>query len=115
VREIPKSFVVFFIGTVIIENRPRESDPFIFGEPRDHRALGSFERRIIERRDPELENELAGFAVLEIVIVSGIGLRQLFDPRLTAPDEGPVPFRRGRENVIVLGVNALKLEERVAA
>jgi hypothetical protein len=34
---------------------------------------------------------------------------------LTAPDERPIAFRRWRENVIVLCVDALKLEESVSA
>src|SRR5207249_1750019 len=54
---------------------------------------------------------LASFAVLEIVVVRRVRPWQFLDPRLAAPHKSPVALRRRRENVIVLRVDALKLDK----
>lgn len=42
------------------------------------------------------------------MIVGGVGVREILDPGLAAPDHGPVLVQRRREDVIVLGVDSVE-------
>ena len=105
--EVPESAKAFGFFVVVIEDRPRHANDLVFLEFRLH-GPGLIGRCIIKGSYKKFECQLAIFAVFEVVIRGGIGPGQIFDPRLGAPDHGPVFAFGGRKDVIILGMNAMK-------
>ena len=90
VREIPESHASFRVHVVVVDEAPRQPDELVLGELRFNRALRPIAARVIERRDPELEDKLSRRARLEVVVVRGVRVGRSFVPaRSPTPSSSP--------------------------
>jgi hypothetical protein len=106
--EVPETDAVARVDVIVVDDRPGEANQFVLGEHGLHRALRTFARRIVERRDPEFEHQFPGLARLEVVVVGGVGVGQLLDVLRAAPSHSPILVPGRREDVIILRVHAVK-------
>src|ERR1039458_6459869 len=69
VRQVPELPLVR-VWVVIVDRRPRQPNQFVLRQHTLHGPLGPFAPRVIEWRDPELQDQLPRLAWLEVVVDS---------------------------------------------
>jgi hypothetical protein len=108
--EIPETVIASGINIIKVDDRPAEAYVFSFPQYRLDAPCRTFRTGVIERSDPEFQNQLTGFSRLEIIRVCGIGIGELLDPWLTSPGKTPVlPLSRSVD-MVILGMNAVVVE-----
>ena len=112
VREVPKAGVSLGLLIVVIEYGPGHSDDLVLGQLRRNGACGLW-WGVVEGGHEKLENQFSCLTVFEVVLGGGVGVGQVLDPGLAAPDHGPVLVHGRGEDVVVLRVDAVEQEVRV--
>lgn len=112
--QIPETIVAS--STIVVDDSPTEANILVLVETALHRLLGTFRASIVEGGDIELQLEGATLSVTELVVVGIVGIRQIFQPLLWSPDHCPrLAFGRRSHDMIVLGMDVLKLEKGIDA
>lgn len=106
--KIPEFGGAASVDVVVVDDGPAEADEFVLVEDGFDGARGALGAGAVERRDPKLQCVETGLAGFGREILRGVGPREFLDPRLRAPGEAPVRADEGREDMVVLRVDAVE-------
>src|ERR1039458_4944210 len=112
-REVPEAVILAVGRAVVVDDGPGEADDLVLVQLRFHGALRAFASGVVEWRDVELQDVMAGLTRAEAVVLGVVGPGEFLVPRLAAPGERPVLALGRRENVVVLRLNSVHGEVRV--
>src|ERR1035437_1020054 len=108
VGKVPEAHAIGRADVVVVDHSPGEADQLVLREDGFYGALRAIAGRVVEGRDPELQNQFAAFARLEVVVVRGVGVGQALDVLRATPGHGPVFIAGRREDVIILRVDPVR-------